>query len=54
MIDQKRLEKWQELARRDDCFTAADAFVPSDVREMLAEIRRFREHNVVTINSRYE
>lgn len=42
-IDQAKLENWTALARRDDCFTAADGFVPSDIREMLGEIRRLRE-----------
>lgn len=42
-IDAARLEKWIELARRDDCFTAAAGFIPSDIREMLGEIRRLRD-----------
>lgn len=42
MIDAATLEKWTLLARRDDCFTAADSFVPSDIRRMLVEIERLR------------
>lgn len=42
-IDSAKLEKWMQLARRDDCFTASDGFVPSDIREMLGEITRLRQ-----------
>lgn len=40
MIDQERMDRWREMARRDDWHMT---FVGSDIREMLAEIRRLQQ-----------
>jgi hypothetical protein len=40
MITNARLEQWLQWARRDDAF---NYFVPSDLREMIGEIKRLRE-----------
>lgn len=37
-LNKDRLQKMKALARRDDCFTAHDGFVPSDIRELIAEV----------------
>lgn len=43
MITDALLLEWQRKARRDDCFTSYDAFVPSDIRQMIGEIQRLRK-----------
>ena len=37
-IGRERLLEMKELARRDDCFTAYDGFVPSDIRGLIMEL----------------
>ena len=39
MLTDKTLEQWSELAKRDD---ACNLFVPSDIRQLIGEVRRLR------------
>ncbi len=45
------VEKWKDAARRDDLF---DHMVPSDVRELIAEIERLRAENTAADKAGYE
>lgn len=45
------LAEWEKLARRDDCF---DAMVPSDLRAILAALRREREPVATVTGDRSE
>ncbi len=39
-IDENEMQKWEAWSKRDDAWKL---FVPSDIRQMLAEIRRHQE-----------
>lgn len=41
------VEKFTEISRQDDCF---NHMVPSDVRELLSEIRRLRDALITVAN----